>query len=198
MNRILFVLSVLSCLVSCAQKEPQKSPEQEIPLKWEPSPRPSLIEKKLPQNDLGNTIDIFSKKSKTVDIENEYGGGDCLGTYKQYHTLNDTTLVIDHMDCGEYGFTLKTYLTQEEKPLLTRKVNKEWIITDSIPYTLQEWFYDFSDSTQYYYREYKFAQYKDTEILASIPFDTIQQENGSLFLKDLQETLAKETEKLME
>ena len=181
-------------VLSCNQK-----PKKELN-KAEESKTPELItlKKTVSINYILTAIAEISRKSNEIEIGNEYGAGDCFGSFKKYKSVKDTMLLTDNFDCGDYGFTNLTYLIKKENKLMVRKIKKEWVITDSIPYFVQEWLYNFSDSTVYYYRENRTDKYEERFIPESIHFDTIQNELAKEFELDFEKTIAKETAELIE
>ena len=189
-----FLIVAVISLISCSQKIKEDNIEQE----FQKTTKLTVIENNTPINHILKSINRITKKSTEVDVENEYGAGDCFGIYKKHKPVNDTILLIDNFDCGDYGFTNMTYLVKGEKPLITRKIKKEWMMTDSIPYFVQEWLYDFSDSTTYFYRENRTNKYKERNIPELILFDTIRNELGNEFKIDFEKTIAREYAELFE
>jgi len=116
----------------------------------------------------------FNNIDKTI-LENNFGGGDCISTLKEYKTkLNGFCAVELKSDCGDYGFIKYRLISSKDKsPYILEKVSKEWLLADSVRYLLKEWIVDIQDTSNIFYREYPTNDYQLREIPESTVFRQI-------------------------
>lgn len=76
--------------------------------------------------------------------EQEYGGGDCEGKFKQLTGENDT-LTIDKFDCGDYGFGNSQFIVHNDSLRYVREYKMEWSPDDKgNEFNVSETTYEFS------------------------------------------------------
>jgi hypothetical protein len=178
MKFIKFLL--LTLLLSCSKPNQQQEKTVELsenPATTEHKPeeihtykKSAVIQQK---SKLKSEIEKFFENIEKTIWENEYGGGDCWNTYKEYKTTVDGYYAIkDNLECGEYGFTKFRLITSADKePHLLEKTSKEWLMADNIPYLLKEWIVDFIDTSKIYYRQYSTDKFELSGIPDSVSFN---------------------------
>ena len=164
-----YSLGLLFILISCSSNKKNELHEKAEPVAQE-------IESYVPATwekfDLKIRIDAYFESAEDLVVENEFGGGDCWHTVKEYKTsIQNARVVNDDLDCGDYGFT-RYRLVQSAmgKPLILEIKSKEWMMTEAIPYIMKEWIIDFNDTTKIYFRKYISNTFDEIEIPDSVRF----------------------------
>lgn len=101
-----YSLGLLFILISCSTKEKNQGQEKAEPVV-------QRIESSVPPRwekfDLKIRIDAYFGSIEDLVVENEFGGGDCWHSVKEYQTsIQNSRVVSDNLDCGDYGFTRST------------------------------------------------------------------------------------------
>ena len=168
---------LLLFLLSCSDPNQQK----ETALDSSENSSNTEIQKKEKFN-LKAEIDRYFENIEEKIWENEYGGGDCWNTYKEYITeLNAYYAIRNNLDCGDYGFTnFRLIMSGDKEPQLLEKTSKEWRMADTIPYLIKEWIIDFTDTTKIYYRRYSTDKFELSMIPDSISFSLTEKKDLNL------------------
>ncbi|WP_338769542.1 hypothetical protein WAF17_10055 [Bernardetia sp. ABR2-2B] len=144
---------------------------------------------------------LINQDFKNLDkliLKNEFGGGDCFGTYQQNNIKEKGSIAtIYKMDCNDYGFTNYRLISSEENtPLFLEKVKYENDMSGE-QQLLEEWVINFQDTSKVYYRKAEKVDYEMTTIADDVKFQLY--EGSSLNINEgLSEIEAGKTEELYE
>jgi len=125
-------------------------------------------------------VELFDSIYNSFLVDNEFeiikeakgGAGDCYGVVRKYKKQNyDTSVVIDNLNCGDYGFVRNRYLLKNENIFAVKTIKSDWSLENSGKYKLTEIFYYFkSDSVLIKSRVKENSEWKDSVIIENIPF----------------------------
>jgi hypothetical protein len=145
---VIFVLALFSCSRT-RQSENQKADSSSTVANAGNDYELASINRTLDSDSLLASKDVVMKfseflKKGTKFKENEYGGGDCYGKFKQID-LGVATLTIDKYDCGDYGFGNTEFITDGDSLRYVRQFKIEWSPGDKgNEFKVSETIYEFS------------------------------------------------------
>jgi hypothetical protein len=122
-------------------------------------------------------IDFLKSSSEIDTMKRSHGGGDCYGEYISYSKKKSkTSVVLDHLYCGEYGYHITHYYLRYDSILCLRKFHSS--IFD-FPTKTSSASYDLQESIFYFYKEHPIVMLRNKRIknnpdstVNDLPFST--------------------------
>jgi len=126
---------------------------------------------------------FFVDKNFKIEKEAKGGAGDCYGVVRKYKKQNfDSSVVVDNLECGDYGFERNRFLLKNENIFAVKTIKSDWALENSGKYKLTEIFYYFkSDSVLIKSRVKENSEWEDSVIIENIPFVVTVLQKDSVF-----------------